>query len=184
MIIDNYIYVIVALLPLSALILVIQQNPYQALVLRAILGAVAVLVYVVLGGADVALTEALVGTMLAITLYIIALRSSLAMHLGVVQEAKPDSYTTELLDKLEKVAKNYHLRLKITQYCDPAALKTALMSQEVHVICLKSDKSIADGMPYHTSVRVHRLFKIIETELAFPETKISFVPSSNMEEKH
>jgi putative multicomponent Na+:H+ antiporter subunit B len=36
--IDKYIYVIVALLPLSALMLVTQANPYHALVIRGILG--------------------------------------------------------------------------------------------------------------------------------------------------
>ncbi|MEM6611190.1 MAG: hydrogenase subunit MbhD domain-containing protein, partial [Cyanobacteria bacterium P01_C01_bin.72] len=78
--IDKYIYVIVALLPIASLILVFQSNPYQALVVRAILGAVAALVYATLGGADVALTEALVGTMLATTLYVVTVRSSLVMR--------------------------------------------------------------------------------------------------------
>ncbi len=47
--IDSYVYVIIALLPLSAFILVFQVNPYHALVIRGILGAVAALVYGVLG---------------------------------------------------------------------------------------------------------------------------------------
>ena len=61
---DSYIYAIVALLPLAAVMLTVQVNPYNALVIRGILGAIAALVYAVLGAADVALTEALVGTML------------------------------------------------------------------------------------------------------------------------
>jgi uncharacterized MnhB-related membrane protein len=61
---DSYVYIIVALLPLAASMVVLQVNPYHALVIRGILGAVAALVYAVLGAADVALTEALVGTML------------------------------------------------------------------------------------------------------------------------
>ncbi len=82
---DNYIYIIVALLPLAALMSVLQVNPYNALVIRAILGAVAALVYALLGAGDVALTEALVGTMLAVTLYVVAVRSSLVMRLGIVK---------------------------------------------------------------------------------------------------
>ena len=82
---DIYIYVIVALLPLSACLVVFQVNPYHALVIRGVLGAIAALVYTVLGAADVALTEALVGTLLAITLYAIAVRSSLVIHLGVLE---------------------------------------------------------------------------------------------------
>lgn len=38
--IDSYIYLIVALLPIVALILIIQVNPYYALVIRGILGAI------------------------------------------------------------------------------------------------------------------------------------------------
>ena len=66
--------------------LTVQVNPYNALVIRGILGAIAALVYVVLGAADVALTEALVGTMLAITLYAVAVRSSLVMQIGVLKD--------------------------------------------------------------------------------------------------
>jgi putative multicomponent Na+:H+ antiporter subunit B len=66
-------YAIAALLPLIASMLVFQSNPYNALILRGILGAVAALVYAILGAADVALTEALMGTLLAITLYAVEL---------------------------------------------------------------------------------------------------------------
>ncbi|MFK8183814.1 MAG: hydrogenase subunit MbhD domain-containing protein [Phormidesmis sp.] len=68
---------IVALLPLTALLLVLQTNPYRALIVRGVLGAIAALVYALFGAADVALTEALVGTLLSMTLYAIAIRSSL-----------------------------------------------------------------------------------------------------------
>ncbi len=78
-----YIFAIVALLPLTALMTVSQVNPYHALVIRGILGAVAALVYALFGAADVALTEALVGTMLSITLYAVAVRSSLTLRLGI-----------------------------------------------------------------------------------------------------
>ncbi len=82
---DIYIYAIIALLPISSLMSVLRVNPDNALVIRAILGAVAALVYAVLGAADVALTEALVGTMLAVALYVVAVRSSLVMRLGIVK---------------------------------------------------------------------------------------------------
>ena len=74
---SSYIAIVVLLLPLSAGLLVSQSNPFHALVIRGILGAVAALVYAVLGAADVALTEALVGTMLSTTLYAVAVRSSI-----------------------------------------------------------------------------------------------------------
>jgi len=68
---------IVALLPLTALLLVLQSNPYRALIVRGVLGAIAALTYALFGAADVALTEALVGTLLSMTLYAIAIRSTL-----------------------------------------------------------------------------------------------------------
>lgn len=68
---------IVALLPVTSLLLVLQTNPYRALIVRGVIGAIAALVYALFGAADVALTEALVGTLLSMTLYAIAIRSSL-----------------------------------------------------------------------------------------------------------
>ncbi len=90
---DHSLDFIVVLMPLSALMLVCQANPYNALVIRGILGAVAALVYAALGAADVALTEALVGTMLTITLYAVAVRSSLVMRLGILQIDAYDGQT-------------------------------------------------------------------------------------------
>lgn len=106
---DNYIYIIIALLPLTSLMSVLQVNPYNALVVRAVLGAVAALVYAVLGAADVALTEALVGTMLAVTLYIVAVRSSLVMRLGVVETENDPIKELELAVTGKKIAANAEL---------------------------------------------------------------------------
>ncbi|MEL6939263.1 MAG: DUF4040 domain-containing protein [Cyanobacteria bacterium J06598_1] len=83
---DFYIVAITALLPLTAGLLVVQVNPYHALVIRGILGAIAALIYALFGAADVALTEALVGTMLSITLYAIAVRSSMTVRIGIVEQ--------------------------------------------------------------------------------------------------
>ncbi|MFN3360392.1 MAG: hydrogenase subunit MbhD domain-containing protein, partial [Pseudanabaenaceae cyanobacterium] len=87
---EFYIVPIVFLLPLSAVMVVMQTNPYTALVMRGILGAVSALVYALLGAADVSLTDALVGTMLSITLYAIAVRSSLSMRIGAIKLDKND----------------------------------------------------------------------------------------------
>ncbi|MDM7953012.1 MAG: DUF4040 domain-containing protein [Cyanobium sp. CZS 25K] len=73
---------ITALLPLTAVLLVSQSNPYQTLVLRGILGSVSTLLYALLGAPDVAITEALVGTLLSTTLYAVALRSSMTLRLS------------------------------------------------------------------------------------------------------
>jgi putative multicomponent Na+:H+ antiporter subunit B len=151
---DIYIMAIVALLPLSALILTFQVNPYHALILRGILGAVAALVYAVLGGADVALTEALVGTMLGITLYAVAVRSSLVMRLGVLKSewsdaevVKPEEeepallstvlppYRHQLLQDFRAVLKKHYMRLELLSFENEQSLTQALSDREVHAIC-------------------------------------------------
>ena len=186
--IDTYIYVIVALLPLAALMLVFQVNPYHALVIRAILGAVAALVYAVLGAADVALTEALVGTMLAVTLYVVAVRSSLVMRLGILEEfeAERESYLAELITNLRKIINKHHLRLELIEYPNPQALERALMAKEVHATCTKSEQlePESDRQLYQTAIRVRRLFEIMQTELTSPRTILTYVTVSNVEDKN
>ena len=191
--IDKYVYVIVTLLPLTALMLVFQVNPYHALVIRAILGAVAALVYAVLGAADVALTEALVGTMLAVTLYVIAVRSSLVMRLGVLTDIeKKETYFVELIARIRKVINKHHLRLELIEYPNQNALKQALMTKEIHAICTQQEQTeqpqsstrIDIKQSYQTAIRVRRLFEIMQAELALLETTLMYVNVPDMEEKH
>ena len=191
--IDKYVYVIVTLLPLTALMLVFQVNPYHALVIRAILGAVAALVYAVLGAADVALTEALVGTMLAVTLYVIAVRSSLVMRLGVLTDIeKKETYFVELIAGIRKVINKHHLRLELIEYPNQNALKQALMTKEIHAICTQQEQTeqpqsstrIDIKQSYQTAIRVRRLFEIMQAELALLETTLMYVNVPDMEEKH
>ena len=191
--IDKYVYIIVILLPLAALILVFQVNPYHALVIRAILGAVAALVYAVLGAADVALTEALVGTMLAVTLYVIAVRSSLVMRLGVRADTdKNESYFVDLIASMRKILDKHHLRLELIEYPTKNALQRALMTEEIHAICTQQEQTehndrsstrIEIEQSYQTAIRVRRLFEIMQTELT-PENTFIYVNVPNMEEKH
>ena len=186
--IDKYIYIIVALLPLTAVMLVFQTNPYHALVIRAILGAIAVLVYAILGAADVALTEALVGTMLAVTLYVVAIRSSLVMNLGIINNSKikQNNHFQELINQLRKTIKKYHLRLELVEYSDEKSLEKALENQEIHGICSpteieeKIDKSNLN-FTYHLDIRINRLFEILKKELNHPLTTINYFQTSNQE---
>jgi len=165
---DSYIYVITALLPLSALMLVLQTNPYHALVVQGILGAVAALVFAVLGAADVALTQALMGTLLAITLYAIAVRSSLVMRLGVleegaiVQSAVPKAIETDdeslpdgkavslatwqecdhfqqLMDDMRSIFHKHYMRVEVVPYTNTQALYRALMDKEIHAACARRE---------------------------------------------
>lgn len=205
---DSYLYGIVALLPLAAFMLTIQVNPYHALVIRGILGAVAALVYAVLGAADVALTEALVGTMLAITLYAVAVRSSLVLRVGILkddlpyvedktQEAGRDRPLAYLIAALRTIAGTYHLRLELAPYPDPQSVHQALLDKEVHVVCLEGSygmdqDSVALGdvrQPYRTATRIRRLYEIFQSNLPSATTNLVYVnPStetaSDYREKH
>ncbi|MEA5443813.1 hydrogenase subunit MbhD domain-containing protein [Cyanobium gracile] len=101
---------ITALLPLTAVLLVSQSNPYQTLVLRGILGSVSTLLYALLGAPDVAITEALVGTLLSTTLYAVALRSSMTLRL-TFPEAEPPSEAC--LERLRDWLEPLSLRLRL-----------------------------------------------------------------------
>lgn len=199
---DNDIYVITALLPLSALMVVLQVNPYHALVIQGILGAVAALVYAILGAADVALTQALMGTLLAITLYAIAVRSSLVMRLGVLKDADDDSVQNDkakrrfgqLIDDLRTIFGKRHMRLELVPYTNTQALHRALMEKEIHATCARQSQSEHDDQdhvayetgkePLHTATRVRRIYDIMRTELSSPEIILTYVNVPDLEEKH
>jgi putative multicomponent Na+:H+ antiporter subunit B len=197
--IESYVYVITALLPLSALMLVVQVNPYHALIIQGILGSLAALVFAILGAADVALTQALVGTLLGITLYVVTVRSSMVMRLGVIQDdnSQPDSETTshfaQLMDDLRAIFGKRHLRLELVPYTDTQTLQKALMNKEIHATCVRrsqwdvhQDETI-DGdekQLYHTATRVRRLYDIMQAELASPATILTYVNAPESGEKH
>ncbi|MEB3359644.1 MAG: DUF4040 domain-containing protein [Synechococcales bacterium] len=190
---DWYVEAIALLLPLTACMLVTQVNPYHALVIRGILGAVAALVYALFGAADVALTEALVGTMLSITLYAVAVRSSLSMRVGVLEADAPevplmkDSETEaiappsqappipeDLLTALHQALSKYHMRLEFVPYPSPQALQAALIAKDIHTTCLAREQfepqaysPIASDQspPYYLQTRIQRLYDLLQAGL-------------------
>ncbi|MUG96186.1 DUF4040 domain-containing protein [Scytonema sp. UIC 10036] len=210
---DIYIYIMVALLPLAASMVVFQVNPYHALVTRGILGAVAAMIYAVLGAADVALTEALVGTMLAITLYAVAVRSSLVMRLGVLEnesieadkdlpDDKANSHFGQLMNELRTIFDKRHMRLELVTYYDTERLYQALMDKEVHMTCSRQLRSrsgcfaaspLAQAVPslsqqsekpsYHATTRVRRIYEIVQAELTSPGTTLTYVNAPDSGEK-
>lgn len=192
---NSYIYVLVALLPLAAGMLVFQVNPYHALLLRGVLGAIAALVYTILGAGDVGLTEALMGTLLAITLYAVTVRSSLVLRLGVidngigddaVSDEKSAGHFKQVIDDIRTVFKKRHMRLEVVPYATAQALQRALMEKEVHAVCSPQNQQEYSGeVPaYNTAIRVRRVYDIMQTELASPGTTLTYVNTPDVEEKH
>lgn len=192
---NSYIYVLVALLPLAAGMLVFQVNPYHALLLRGVLGAIAALVYTILGAGDVGLTEALMGTLLAITLYAVTVRSSLVLRLGVIEggiendavsDDKKTGHFQQVIDDIRAVFKKRHMRLEVVPYATAQALERALMEKEVHAVCSPQEQLEQSGevQPYNTVIRVRRVYDIMQTELASPRTTLTYVNTPDLEEKH
>ncbi|NJM56344.1 MAG: DUF4040 domain-containing protein [Synechococcales cyanobacterium RU_4_20] len=181
---DAYVYLITALLPLAASMLVFQVNPYHALVIRGILGAIAALLYTVLGAADVALTEALVGTLLAIMLYAVAVRSSMVLRLGALTGTSGDRHFSVFLDDLQNLFSPYHLRVEVVYCLDSRELYRSLIDCNVHVICGQSPSRPPDEISpdypqeklpadqqnsYKTVTRLHRLHEIMQIQLPSAE---------------
>jgi putative multicomponent Na+:H+ antiporter subunit B len=167
---ETLLLVIALLLPLTAALVVTQTNPYHALVMRGILGSIAALIYALFGAADVALTEALVGTMLSITLYAIAVRSSLSMRLGVLEDspllAARTSAAQQLLQQMRQGLQQYHMRLELAVYGSAEALLAALHSREVHTIALEPDEEVAE---YRLVTRGPRLQAILTQQALLSE---------------
>lgn len=184
---DLSIYIIVALLPLSAFLLVIQVNPYDALVVRGTMGAIAALVYAILGAPDVALTEALMGTLLAVSLYVIAVRSSLIMRLGVLKEdfltisnSQQESLFLSLIDYFKSIVSKYYLRLELINYQDKKSLEDALTSKDVHGILYPDN---LEKNSYQTLLRVERLYEIFTAQKSNFNCNFTYINSSENPDK-
>ncbi|MTJ50589.1 DUF4040 domain-containing protein [Dolichospermum sp. UHCC 0259] len=175
---DTYLYLIIALLPLTAGMLVTQTNPYHALILRGVLGAVAAMVDAVLGAADVALTEALMGTMLSITLYAIAVRSSLVLRLGVMEhqsiEKNQDSNFQQLINDFRSIFNKHYMRLELVPYTTTETLQQALIEKEIHATCTPLAEVVETEETYQTVIRVQRIYNIVESELSSPKTTLKY----------
>ena len=189
---DLYVYVIIALLPLSSCMVVFQVNPYHAMLVRGILGAIAALVYALLGAPDVALTEALVGTLLAITLYAVAVRSSLVMRLGVLEDGSIEAgegseQLQELMADLRIIFGKRHMRVELVPYTNMKALQRGLMEKDVHTTFAPQHPiehngpdsgALMTATQYCTTTRVQRLYEIMENELSSSEIKLTYVDAS------
>ncbi|MDE5083182.1 MAG: hypothetical protein O4859_18800, partial [Trichodesmium sp. St18_bin1] len=88
----------------------------------------------------------------------------------------------ELIPNIRKIVDQYHLRLELVEYPNQQALEWGLLTKEVHAICSKPGELELEDKPiYHTAIRVHRLFEIIEKELTSPEVTVRYINIPNLE---
>ncbi len=130
---------LVALLPLTALVTVIQKRPFYALISRGIMGTVAALIYAAMGAPDVALTEALMGTLLTVLLYLIAVRSSMVVQIGWLEthESFPlpnGSACDPLFEPIRRCCHSHSLELEIVRFTDRSAMNRALRRGHIHAV--------------------------------------------------
>lgn len=160
---DLYLVAIVALLPITAGMLIVQHNPYHALIIRGILGAAAALIYALFGAADVALTEALVGTMLSITLYAVAVRSSLNLRVGILADSdQTESLKQQLQSQLQPLTKRHHLRLEFVTFEHLHDLQTALKDKQIHISAEQTQ----------LQTRVPRLYELLRATTDIRQTNV------------
>lgn len=197
---DSLVYLTAALLPLAAGLLVIQVNPYRALVIRGILGAVAALLYTIQGAADVALTEALLGTLLVVMLYAVAIRSSMVFRLGVLSrdasgggKRTPAAKTRPagLVAELRAIFSRRHMRVQLIRFGSPEAMQRALSEKKVHAILApdRSGRRSSDGTDaapsqYRIDIRVRRIYDILTTDLTPSAISLRYVGTAETGKAH
>lgn len=127
------------MLPITALVTVLQKRPFYALVSRGMMGAVAALVYAVMGAPDVALTEALMGTLLTILLYLIAVRSSMVVKVGwlagIEKEAvHQGSGCDPLFEPILRCCRHHYLETEFIRFTDSSALEAAFDQGRIQAV--------------------------------------------------
>ena len=145
---------IALLLPLSALLTVLQRNPYNALISRGVLGAVSALAYASLGAADVAVTEALMGSLLIIILYTIAVRATMVIRLGVVRpQGKPSAAVDTVTAAIKAACRKKPLRFETTDYDTVEDALNALKNGDSDILLGESGAMVVftDAAPEHPS---------------------------------
>jgi putative multicomponent Na+:H+ antiporter subunit B len=133
--------------------------------------------------------------MLAITLYVVAVRSSLVMRIGVLEDKSSDADDDErhfgkLMDGLRTILSKHYMRLELVTYTNMQALHRALMDKEVHATCARPEDENQDDalhgnkkQPYHTTTRVRRIYDIMKTELSSPATILTYTSTPDSKEE-
>ena len=109
---------VVLLLPITAIMTIVQKRLLHAVISRAVFGISASLVYMYLKAPDVAITEALMGAILVTLLYVIAIKSSGIVRVGfvpvhmLIEKVKDEMQGVEA-EILKKFFTLHHLKYRL-----------------------------------------------------------------------
>jgi len=132
--------VIVLLLPITAIMTIVQRRLLHAVISRAIFGISASLVYMYLKAPDVAITEALMGAILVTLLYVIAIKSSGIVRVGFVpvhmlMEKVKDEMQGVEAEILKRFFTHHHLKYRLVEFENQRELIQALKDGFIDVAC-------------------------------------------------
>ena len=118
-----------------------QTNPWQALILRCALGNLAALIYGLLGAVDVAVTEALVGTLLSTLLYAVAIRSTCTFRLTSSAETPLSEHR---IQKLKSMLETMGWQLKVIPQNNNPTLSEKAQSNKLNSLDIHAQQ-LNDG---------------------------------------
>jgi len=182
---------LVALLPVTALLTVVQTRPFYALISRGMMGAVAALIYAVMGAPDVALTEALMGTLLTILLYLIAVRSSMVIKVGwladaIEETAPPESSCNPLFEPIRRCCRHHSLETEFVRFTDSSHLEADLDRGRIQAVfepspAAERDKAFTETIALKThalrlSPKARFLYRLFQDYFKDREIKVIGAP--------
>ena len=131
---------IVLLLPITAIMTIVQRRLLHAVISRAVFGISASLVYMYLKAPDVAITEALMGAILVTLLYVIAIKSSGIVRVGFVpvymlMEKVKDEMQGVEAEILKRFFTHHHLKYRLVEFENQRELIQALKDGFIDVAC-------------------------------------------------
>ncbi|NJO19015.1 MAG: hypothetical protein HC838_01575 [Spirulinaceae cyanobacterium RM2_2_10] len=102
-----------------------------------------------------------------------------------------DRHFVELTTRLRQIIAKHHLRLEWVSYPDAEALDLALLAHEVHGICtpattapIAEAAATEDTFPYRLTLRIRRLYEIVQAESLAPLTTLTYARIPDSGEVH
>jgi putative multicomponent Na+:H+ antiporter subunit B len=151
----------VALLPITALATVLQKRPLHAILARGMMGASAALIYGMMGAPDVALTEALMGTLLTVLLYLIAVRSAMTAKIGWLSGSSGEAIPArdacdKAFETLRTCCHRQGMEMELIEFERRTEMRKALLKGRIHgmIVALPGGDFPSESAPSMPSYRL------------------------------